>query len=338
MELYLKHPEWLSPEIIPGFPYFRWYGLMYIVAFITAYLLFVYQVKKKKLEIDKDTILNAFFWGIVGILIGARVFYMFFFDPNATILSAPWALLLPFDKDWHFTGYQGMNFYGGVVGAVVGLVLYLRYKRQDILEWGDLLIAGVPLAHTFGRIGNFINGELFGRLTTAPWGMVFKDGAVRNVDNPEIKRIAEAVGINIPKGSLAVNLPRHPTQIYEMLFECLFIWAIIWFIFRNRRPFKGFILGLYIALYGLVRFIIDYFRVPLRNEFLIKLGPKSEYPDLLASPFNISLDQIFSFGMLVLGLVLIFIFKKQADRGKLGPEVKAEKPELRKLRKLADKG
>ena len=346
MSLYLTHPAWLSAEIIPGLP-FRWYGLMYIFAFLAAYLLFIYQVKKNKLEINKDTIINAFFWGIVGLLIGARVFYMVFFDTTKALLRAPWIIIVPIDETGRFTGYQGMNWYGGVVGAVAGMVIYLRKKKQDILEWADLLIAGVPLAHTFGRIGNFINGELYGRLTTAPWGMIFKEtesyydankklAVGVPVSDPIVRQMAAADNIPIAPGQTHLALPRHPTQIYSMLFECLLIWVIIWFIVRLRKPYKGFVLAFYVTAYGLVRFIIDYFRVPLRNEFLITLVPQYSQPYLLMTPFNFSLDNLFSFAMMLAGIFLLIFFGKRARRGTLAP-ADEPKSDLRKMKKKIDK-
>src|SRR4030042_992289 len=174
MALYLTHPEWLKPEIIPGLP-FRWYGLMYILGMVTAYILFRYQVKKRSLDISKDLSINTFFWGILPGLLCGRIFYMLFFDAGNTFLQAPWSLILPFGKNWEFTGYQGMNWYGGVVGGAAGIVIYLKIKKQNILEWADMLIIGLPLAQGIGGMGNFINGELYGRLTSAPWGMVFRE-------------------------------------------------------------------------------------------------------------------------------------------------------------------
>jgi phosphatidylglycerol:prolipoprotein diacylglycerol transferase len=233
-----------------------------------------------------------------------------------------------------------MNYYGGVVGAAIAMLIYLRRKKQDLLEWADLLIAGIPLAHTFGRIGNFINGELYGRLTTAPWGMVFKESDSFPpgvpIGDPAVKKIADQVGIAIPDKQPTILLPRHPTQIYEMIFECLMIWAILWFIFRNRKPFKGFIAGLYVALYGFVRFIIDYFRMPLRDEFLLKLGPQQNPPYLLLSPFNFTLDQLFSFSMFIGGLIILFILWKRSKRGTIVSE-EHSKFSFRKLRKKIDK-
>jgi phosphatidylglycerol:prolipoprotein diacylglycerol transferase len=346
MSLYLTHPAWLSAEIIPGLP-FRWYGLMYIFAFLAAYLLFVYQVKKRKLDINKDTIINAFFWGIVGLLLGARVFYMFFFDTSGALLRAPWIIIVPIDETGRFTGYQGMNWYGGVVGAVLAMVIYLRKKKQDILEWADMLVAGVPLAHTFGRIGNFINGELYGRLTDAPWGMVFKEtesyfdankkfGVGVPATDPMVQQMAAANHITIAPGQTHLALPRHPTQIYSMLFECLLVWAVIWFFLRTRKPYRGFILAFYVTAYGFVRFIIDYFRVPLRNEFLITLVPQYRQPYLLMTPFNISLDNVFSFSMMLVGIGLLIFFGKRAQRGTLAP-VGDVKSDMRKMKKKIDK-
>ncbi|MBN1524282.1 MAG: prolipoprotein diacylglyceryl transferase [Spirochaetales bacterium] len=341
MPLYIEHPTWLTPEIIPGvefLSFLRWYGLMYIVAFAVTYVLFRYQIKKRELEVDTDTVTSFFFWGIIGIVAGARVFYMLFFDREGTVWTAPWTLILPFDKNWQFSGFRGMNYYGGIVGGVVALVIYAYRKKIDILDWGDMLIVGVPLAHTFGRIGNFINGELYGRLTDAPWGMVFRgwdalaDTSRKPLD-PEIERIANATGIAITGDQTA--LPRHPTQIYSMIFECLAIFAIMWFVFRKKKPYKGFLIGLYIALYGIARFVLDYFRVPLRDQFLIELGPQHTSTDLLLSPWNLSLDNVFSLLTFLGGVIAmagLYFWHKRNSPG----EIDHTRGEMRKLRKKID--
>ena len=106
MTLYFAFPDWISTEIIPGLP-FRWYGMMYLVAFAVTYLLFMYQVKRRKLDVDPDTVLNMFFWIIIGLLIGARIFATLLFDESGRYWARPWLIFWPFDENMNFVGLQG---------------------------------------------------------------------------------------------------------------------------------------------------------------------------------------------------------------------------------------
>ena len=311
---YLEYPDWVSPVIIPGLP-LRWYGLMYLVAFATAYLLFIYQAKERKLGVDKDEVLNAFFWMILGLLVGARIFATTIYDTTGYYLSRPWRIFWPFDENMNFTGLQGMSFHGGLVGVVVAFIIYCRVKKIDILDWGDMLVTGIPLGYTFGRIGNFINAELYGRVTASPLGMLFPNARRVPADHPEAQRIAEEVGITIPEGAELVNLPRHASQLYEAFTEGILVWIVLWFFFRKNRPFKGLNIAIYMIGYGLTRFVVEYFREPDPGlEFVIQLGPENNPPWILLSPWNFTTGQILSFLMIVAGVLLIFIFQEMAKR------------------------
>jgi len=332
---YIHFPQWLKPEIVNIFGFKPgWYGLMYIVGFILAYILFKYQVKKRSLNIEKDLIINWFFWGIIGLLVGARLFATLLFDASGTYWKQPWRIFIPIDERGGCSGLMGMNYYGGVVGAIVAMVIYARIKKIDILEWGDMLVAAVPLSHSFGRLGNFINAELFGRVTTAPWGMIFPAARRLDISKNWVSKIASE--LNIGAVGDKVNLPRHPTQIYSWFFEGILLWLILWFILKDRKPFKGFIVGIYIVSYGIVRFILDYFRMPLIDEFTIKLVPINNPPELLLTPFNFTLSQIFSFLMIVTGIVTLWLLYKKSklEHGKLE---ESPKPTMRKLRKKISK-
>ncbi len=331
---YIPYPSWIRPEIIPGLP-LRWYGLMYLVAFTITYLLFSYQVKQRDLDIDKDTVLSFFFWGIVGLLVGARLFATLFFDASGRYLLKPWLIFWPFGENMQFTGFTGMNYYGGLVGALAGCIIYTKVKKLSILDWGDMLVAGIPLGYTFGRLGNFINGELYGRITTAPWGMIFPHARKFPAKEQWVREFAEKCGLAIEKNAVLVNLPRHPTQIYEAFLEGILLWLVIWFGFRKRKPFNGFLLGVYIISYGLVRFLVDYFRVPLRDDFAIKLSSVDNPPYLLVTPWNLLASQIFSFLMIVGGVLFLFGLKSYWDMR----SESQDKPRvnIRKLRKRIDR-
>jgi phosphatidylglycerol---prolipoprotein diacylglyceryl transferase len=330
---YIPYPTWLTSEIIPGLP-IRWYGLMYLVAFVISYLLFLFQARQRKLDTDKDkdTILNMFFWAIVGLLAGARIFATVLFSGTDLYVRQPWLIFWPFSAG-KFVGLQGMNYYGGLLGAAVAIVLYGRVKKLPVRDWGDMLLAGVPLGYTFGRLGNFINGELYGRVTSLPWGMVFPHAEPLPVSDPFVRETAARVGIALAAGAKTVNLPRHPTQLYEAFLEGIVLWALLWFVFRKRRPFKGFIIGAYVLGYGLFRFLVDYVRMPLVQGFTLQLSALDNPTYRFLTPLNIIDSQILSFLMILTGVALLVIFglmgRAEAARGAQD----AHKPDPRKLRK-----
>jgi len=171
------------------------------------------------------------------------------------------------------------------------------------------------LGYTFGRLGNFINAELYGRVTTGPLGMVFPHARPLPVAEAWVREAAEQTGAVVRNG--LVNLPRHPSQLYEMLFEGIILWAIIWF-FRNRKPFKGFLIGLYFLGYGFFRFFIEYFREPDSNlGYRIELVKNNLPRDSLAyvhPPFSFSTGQILCFLMIVFGIVWLIICSRLPNR------------------------
>jgi phosphatidylglycerol:prolipoprotein diacylglycerol transferase len=312
MQLFVDHPAWLNPTIIPGLP-FRWYGLMYVAAFVATYLLFMKQSKRLGKPIDKDEALSFFMWGVVGLVLGARVFYMVIYNPD--FLSAPWLTFWPFDPSTGaFTGFSGMSYHGGLIGLVIAFWLYAKRKKVDFLEWGDLVAASAPLGYTFGRLGNFINGELWGRVTDAPWGMRFPDAPALSTKDAWVREAAEKVGID-PSQPL-VNLPRHPSQLYEALFEGVVSWLILWFIVSKRTKTKGMVIAWYAILYGTFRFVIEYFREPDKQMgYPLYLAPSDLPPAVFTSVFNISTGQILCFFMIAGGLAMMAILKKREAMG-----------------------
>jgi phosphatidylglycerol:prolipoprotein diacylglycerol transferase len=305
MPLYFTFPDWIKPEIIPGLPV-RWYGLMYVVAFALTYWLFTVQVKRSGQVIAKETVSNFFFAGLGGMLIGARIFATLIYSENRLdYLTQPWLIFWPFDKAGQFTGFAGMSFHGGLLGVIVGLVLYSRYKKLDFLQWGDWVVAAFPLGYTFGRLGNFINGELWGRVTTAPWGMVFPNGEPLPVATPWVQDAMHATGITT--ADAFVNLPRHPSQLYEALGEGVLLWLLFWFVLKDRKPFKGFLMGAYLIAYGAVRFVIEYFRNPDKGlDFIIVFQPGTTTSQLQVPLFNFSMGQILCVLMIIGGALTLW--------------------------------
>ena len=276
---FIPYPSWIRPEIIPGLP-IRWYGFMYLVAFAIAYLLFMWQLKRRAgrsggplTAAEKEAALDMFFWAIIGLLVGARAFAVTIYDPSGYYFQHPLQIILPFavvDGRVRLTGIAGMSYHGGVVGATIAIITYLKVKKLDVLEWGDMLVSGIPLGYTFGRLGNFINGELYGRITTAPWGMIFPNAESFPANQQWVKDYAASVGLPVPASGL-VNLPRHPSQLYEAFFEGLVLWLILWFIVRKRRPYKGFSIACYMLGYGVIRFFIEYVRQPDKGHRIRRL-------------------------------------------------------------------
>lgn len=230
-------PEHITPYIFRiGQFEVRYYGLMYIVAFAVVYVLSFYRLKHEDYGYNRDAVENYFVWAILGLMIGARLGYVIFY--NFTYYAAhPLETVLPFSftGGFHFTGLAGMSYHGGLIGVIAGTALFCRKYKIKFWQFVDFLIPSIPLGYTFGRIGNFINGELYGRITDVSWGMYFP--------------------------SDMSNRLRHPSQLYEAFFEGIFLFLILWSI-RKRRLFDGFFLGLYIIGYGTVRFFIEFVREP----------------------------------------------------------------------------
>ncbi|MCF0261343.1 MAG: prolipoprotein diacylglyceryl transferase [Sphaerochaetaceae bacterium] len=308
--LYIDFPKWISPLVVP-FLTIRWYAVMYLVAFGICYALFRYQCKKGELNsMSEDDSLNLFCYAIGLLIVGARVFSTLFYDGSWYYWTHPWMIFWPF-RNGQFVGLPGMSYHGGVVGAIIGGYIFAKKYHYDFFDIADHVIAGIPIGYTFGRLGNFINGELWGRVTTSSIGMVFPDAPRFSTNIPWVQEIAEKIGMSYELGSY-INLPRHPSQLYEALFEGIILWLIIWFIIRpisiknKDKHGPGLITGAYFIGYGLFRFIIEYFREPdSQLGFIIALGKETEPTALFKSALNISMGQILCFMMIVAGTVVI---------------------------------
>ena len=341
MLLSIPFPSWLKPEVIPGLPV-RWYGVMYVLAFATAFLLYRRQVRERHFPMSEDDLSGLFFWGILALIIGARLFSTLIYETSKTYIRQPWLIFWPF-RNGRFIGLQGMSYHGGAFAMLIAVIIFTKVKRFNFREISDMFAASVPLGYTFGRLGNFINGELYGRVTASPLGMIFPHATTYPASEPWVREIAEKAGL--PLADAMVNLPRHPSQIYEMLFEGIILWAIIWLL-RNRKPFKGFLVGLYFAGYGLFRFFIEYFREPDEDlGYRIELVENTLPQAYSHPPFSFSTGQIFCFLMIVFGVVWIIIASRLPNREVIRvydeeetpaakkEEASAERNRRRKLRK-----
>ena len=206
-------PEHINPNIIEiGSFQIRYYGLMYVIAFAMIYLLILHRLKNERYEYSRNTIQNYFLYAILGTLIGGRFGYVLFYDLTY-FLEHPLRTVWPFDYSNGF-GYIdlfGMSYHGGLLGATLASLLFCYKNKVNFWHFADLLSPVIPLGYTFGRIGNFLNGELFGRVTSVPWAMYFP------LD---------------PSAQL-----RHPSQLYEAFFEGIFLFIILWSI--RRTPYES---------------------------------------------------------------------------------------------------
>jgi len=231
-------PAHLDPVILQiGSFKLQYYGLMYIVAFGITFFLVLYRIKREeRFDITSDQVKDLTTYLILGLIVGARLGYVIFYNFSYYIRH-PLEIILPFSfsNGVAFTGISGMSYHGGLIGVLIAGILYVRKNNLDPWNVIDLYFPVVPLGYTFGRLGNFINGELYGRVTSAPIGMYFPLAETREL--------------------------RHPSQLYEAFFEGIFLFMVLWSI-RNRNMPKGAMLALYLFGYGVVRFVIEYFREP----------------------------------------------------------------------------
>lgn len=314
--MYVDFPKWISPFVIPSLPV-RWYAVMYLLAFGTCYILFRHQCDKEGAlnHMDYDTSLTLFCYTIGFLLIGARLFSTLLYDGSWYYWTHPWMIFWPF-RNGRFIGLPGMSYHGGVVGAVFGGWLFARKYKYRLLDLSDTVIAGIPLGYTFGRLGNFINGELWGRVTGTSYGMVFPEAPSFSTTISWVRDIADKIGMQYIEGDI-VNLPRHPSQLYEAFFEGIFLFLMLWFIVKplatkhKDEHGPGMITGAYFVGYGAIRFVLEYFREPdSQLGFIIKLGKEWEPTALFKSVLNISLGQILCLIMVLAGIAIIVYAKK----------------------------
>ena len=316
MSLFVNYPSWISPYVIKGLP-IRWYAVMYVFAFATAYILFMGLLKEKEnRDIKKESAEDLFIYCVIGLLIGARLGSCLFYDDALYYLSHPWLVFWPF-RNGEFVGLPGMSYHGGVIGAIVAGLIYTKVKKISFLRFADLITSAIPFAYTWGRLGNFINGELYGRVTTSRMGMVFPTAERFSTTHQWVRSVADTVGIVYSPGDY-VNLPRWPSQLFEAFFEGIVLGIIIWFVVRKikkkRNMADGTILASYLMGYGLIRFILEYFRQP-DSDIGYVIGHSSNIY-LFESVLNISKGQVFCLLMVIGGLALLLCVNLIAKRNR----------------------
>ncbi len=261
----LIHPQFDPVAFSLGPLSVRWYGLAYLAGFALFWLLGRVRAKEVWRGIDSEGVEDLLFYGMLGIILGARLGFCLFYQPS-------WYLSHPLDifKVWQ----GGMSAHGGMLGAITAIAWFSHVKKVSFLRIADFVVPLAPLGIFFGRLGNFVNGELWGRFAseTLPWAMIFPQS-----------------------GSFA---PRHPSQLYEAFGEGLFLFLLLWIYSRKPRA-TGQVAGLFCVGYAIARFVAEFFREP---DAYLGFGL-----------FGLSRGQWLTVPVFLVGVVLFLLAKKSRD-------------------------
>ncbi len=250
----------------------RWYGLMYLVGFIIFAWLGRLRARQTWRGVTLQDVDDLLFWGVFGVILGGRLGYVLLYKPG-DYLQHPLEIV----KLWH----GGMASHGGIIGVIIVMWLFARARGKSFLTIADFVVPTLPLALAAGRLGNFINGELWGRKADPsvwPWAMAF----------PQAHE----------------GIPRHPSQLYQLALEGLLLFVILW-LYSRRPRVPGTVASLFLIGYGTLRFIAEFAREP--DEFLGLLR------------WNLSMGQWLSLPMIVIGLALMVLFLRRAARDRTQP-------------------
>jgi len=248
----------------------RWYGLSYVLAFISSFVLFLWLAKRGYADLPVERV-GDFITGaaLFGVIVGGRLGYVLLYNPE--MLRAPLSIL----RVWE----GGMSSHGGMIGLLLFTLYYAHRHKISWMNLGDNLGVTAPVGLFFGRCANFINGELYGRITTVPWAIQFPkelldhpteaNRAIASCSqiDPSLSTPEAIVAAVHRQPQVAATLrsilpPRHPSQLYEAFFEGIVLFAILWFVRTRTRQPNGMLMGLFFTCYAIFRIVIEYFREP----------------------------------------------------------------------------
>ena len=247
MNQFLQFPNFDPIAFSIGPVSLHWYGAMYLFGVLGALYLAKRRANKPNSNWTSQQVENLLFWGFLGLFIGARLGYILFYNFDAFIDDP--AILF---KVWE----GGMSFHGGLIGAICVIAIFAKKTKKTFMQVGDFVAPLVPIGLMFGRFGNFINGELWGRVTNSSIGMLFPTSS--HADFMFVQSHPEWFSLYSQLNGI---LPRHPSQLYEMVFEGIVLFIILNLFIRKARP-TGAVSGLFLVCYGIFRFIIEFFRQP----------------------------------------------------------------------------
>ena len=243
----------------------RWYAISYVTGILLSWFLILKIIKIKKINIDNQTISELISNSIIGIIVGGRLGYVIFY--NYEYFSNN---LLEIFKVWN----GGMSFHGGLIGVIIAVIYTSKTSKTSLMLLADLVAIVSPVGIFFGRIANFVNGELYGRVTTHPFGIIFPNGG---------------------------NIPRHPSQLYEAFFEGFLLFLILLLLLQFKEIIKsnGILTGCFISIYGFFRFFIEFFREPDNHIGLLYL--------------DFSMGQFLCLPMILIGIIFIILSYKRTS-------------------------
>jgi phosphatidylglycerol:prolipoprotein diacylglycerol transferase len=251
-----------------GFFQIKWYSLAYITGILVGWWYLLKLIAQPGSPMARRHVDDLVFYATLGIILGGRIGYAIFYAPD--MLLSPWRLIRLWDG--------GMSFHGGMIGTSIGIILFARKEKLDWLRIHDYLACAVPFGLFFGRIANFINGELWGKPSKVAWAIIF------------------------PR--TGNDVPRHPSQLYEAGLEGIALFAILWFAFwRTKARYEpGRLVGLFLVGYGLARFTVEFFR-----------EPDSQFSGTFFAT-TIHMGQVLTLPMIIGGLYLVATAKGRRQR------------------------
>ncbi len=259
-----------------GFPV-HWYGLAYVCALLLAFFIAKFIIKHypKAFPISNSMLDSYFIWAEIGVILGARIGYIIIYDPmRFWYLANPWQMFNIFDSNGNFIGIRGMSYHGAIIGFLLASFLFVKIKKQNLLIYLDLVALSAPLAYVFGRIGNFLNQELYGRVI------------------PESDSFGQSIGI------LVDGVLRYPSQLLEAFLEGVVVFIIV-LIVAKLSQIRGILIATYAIGYGFMRFVAEYWREPD-----VQMG-------LLFGGF--SMGQILCGVMIFTGIIMIIALKSKGS-------------------------
>ncbi|MBI6529311.1 prolipoprotein diacylglyceryl transferase [Proteus vulgaris] len=273
---YLKFPE-IDPVMFSIGPVsLHWYGMMYLVGFVFALWLANRRAAKPNSGWNKNEVETLLYVGFVGVFIGGRLGYVLFYN-LPVFLNDPLYLFKVWDG--------GMSFHGGLIGVICAMIWFAKRTKRGFFQVADFVAPLIPFGLGLGRIGNFINGELWGRVTLdTPWAFLFP-----NSRSEDLQLVAQDPSTLLPIIQEYGVLPRHPSQLYEMLLEGVVLFIILNIFVRKNRP-VGSVSGLFLIGYGAFRIIVEFFRQPDAQLGLFS---------------GVSMGQLLSIPMILLGIIFM---------------------------------
>ena len=257
----------------------HWYGVMYLLGFLVAWWLGRRRIRQGRLPgVDANGFADLLFYAMLGVILGGRIGYVLFYG-FGEFLRDPLMLVRVWDG--------GMSFHGGLLGVLAAAWLWSRSRRLHFFDTMDFVAPLVPPGLGFGRLGNYIGGELWGKYTEAGWGVVFPTGLpepYRNLDPSALKAQFDAGALDA--------FARHPSQLYQAVLEGLVMFAVVWWFSSRPRP-RYAVSGMFALLYGVFRFVVEFVRVPDAQLGYLAFG-------------WLTMGQVLSLPLVALGLFLLW--------------------------------